>query len=93
MSALDAYVAHLQLRSIQDLLSAVSAQQRRRRAEEFRAARHRPGIDWPGLASDEELRRRWVELTEIARALDASSTLGPIHDVTLELVDVFQEAS
>ena len=57
---------HLQRRVLKEALREASATYWRRRAEEFLAARHRPGIDTPGEAATDELSDRSAALTELA---------------------------
>lgn len=47
-----------------------------RRAREFEAARHRPGVDHPGRASLDELRARWVQTTRVAQACRNRAQVG-----------------
>lgn len=73
---LDEYVQHFQARALADALIAANHKQLLRRAEQFEAARHRPGIDYRGQATDEQLRTRWIRCTEQARALRAAASIG-----------------
>ena len=66
------YLEHFQRRVLQDAIASAHAAQLIRRAEQFEAARPRPG-DFHGRATREELSRRWRELTEIAAALRAKA--------------------
>jgi hypothetical protein len=87
-------ITHFQLRALQDAVTEASAKQKLRKAAEFRAARHRPGIDYPGQATTvAQLRARWIELTQIAVALENQATLMPIYDVTPELLDLLREVA
>lgn len=58
------YVEHFRARVLQDALTEALRSTWLRRAEAFEAARHRPGIDFPGTATVEQLRAKWLELTE-----------------------------
>ena len=53
-----------------DVFLDVSAAQWRARAEEYRAARPRPG-DYTGQATVEDLREQWRRLASIAEACEA----------------------
>lgn len=64
-----------------------------KRAAEFEAARHRPGVDWPGQASEVDLRRRWRDLTETARACRARAEVGVHEDVPELITTVLNEAA
>ena len=68
------YLEHFQMRVIQDAISSAHAEQLIRRAEQFEAARPKPG-DFHGQATRDELSRRWRELTSIADALRAKAEL------------------
>lgn len=68
------YVEHFQARVIQDAIASAHAGQLIRRAEQFEAARPQPG-DFHGLATREDLSRRWRELTAIAEALRAKAAV------------------
>ena len=70
------YTAHFRARVLQDALVEATSAYWLRRAEALEAARHRPGIDYTGQASMEELRARWVALTELAAACRSRATLG-----------------
>lgn len=68
MSRLALDVEHFRGRILQDALTQATAEHWKRRAETLEEARHRPGIDWPGRATVDELRARWVALTTAAAA-------------------------
>lgn len=69
------YVAHFQARSLQDALASAHRGQLLERAERFEAAKHRPGIDFAGAASMDDLREQWCRCDERARALRAAAEL------------------
>jgi hypothetical protein len=77
MSAdLDLVAAAFAADVIREALSAGRAVTYRRRAEMLRWAQHRPGIDWPGGASLDELRARWSLLEEAAMACERTARLA-----------------
>jgi len=88
------YVEHFRARVVQDALNEATASYWTRRAETFEAARHRPGIDYPGQASLDELRERWRDLTEIATACRNRATVSLMQDgIEPEVVAALREAS
>ena len=91
MTTIPTYVEHFRSRVLQDALTEASAVYWRRRAEHLEAARHRPGIDFPGRASTEELRARWVALTEAASACRARADVALIDDATADVAAVLAE--
>jgi hypothetical protein len=88
------HVAQFQRRSIAGAVLDASATQWLKRADEFEAARPRPG-DYYGQASREQLRARWDELTQIAKACRAKATVLRELDMpdVLDLVDDVLEES
>ncbi len=68
---LDYFAARL----IQDALNEATATYWKRRAQALRNARPRPG-DFLGSTTPEELRRRWLDLTEAACACDARAAVS-----------------
>ena len=96
MSAYDGladYVEHFRERVLQDALNEATASYWARRAEMFENARHRPGIDYPGLATIDELRVAWCELSETAQACRNRATVSLMQDGNDTEVDVLGEAS
>lgn len=88
---LDEYVAHFRARVLQDALASASRGFWLRRAAELEAARHRPGIDFTGRASVEELRARWTALTASAAACRARAEVALIEDTTDEAAGVLAD--
>lgn len=86
------YVEHFQMRVLQDALASAHAGQLIRRAEQFEAARPRPG-DFHGRATRSDLSRRWRELTEIAEALRAKAAIVSDSPVSLHVVDELREVA
>lgn len=78
---LDDYVLHFGARAVADALIAANRTQLLHRAEQFEAARHRPGIDYRGQATDDELREQWTRCNERARALRAAASIGRLGAV------------
>lgn len=87
------YVAHFRERVLQDALNEATASYWTRRAETFEAARHRPGIDYPGRATLDELRARWCALTETAQACRARAQVSPLDLIEPAVVDVLGEVA
>ncbi len=75
---LTGYVEHFRARVVQDALTEATGAYWLRRSEVFEAARHRPGVDYPGAASLDDLRERWVTLTETAQACRARAQMSPL---------------
>lgn len=80
-------------RLLQDAMVDATRMYYRRRAEQLEAARHRPGVDWPGRASDTELRDRWRNLTETAQACRARAEIGAHEDVPELVATVLEEVA
>jgi len=80
-------------RILQDAMTDATRSWWLRRAEQLEAARHRPGIDWPGRASEDDLRRRWRALTEAAQACRARAELGAAEDVPELIATVLTEVA
>lgn len=74
-----------------DVLVHANRQWWLRRAEEFEAARPRPD-EFHGNASREELRARWIDLTEIAQACRARAGVAPVEDFRGAVTSVLREA-
>ena len=74
------YVDHFRARVVQDALTEAMRSYWLRRAAAFEAARYRPGIDYPGLATIEEHRAKWRQLTEKAAACRAHATICLFDD-------------
>ncbi len=88
------HVEHFRRRVVQDALSEATSAYWCRRAEMFENARHRPGADYPGLATIDELRVAWRELTEIAQACRNRATVSLMQDGNdIEIVAALREAS
>lgn len=75
---LTAYIEHFRKRVVQDALTEATADYWIKRAETFEAARHRPGVDFPGDASLDQLRERWHQLTATAEACRRRATFSLI---------------
>lgn len=84
---------HLVGRILQDAMTDATRSWWLRRAEQLEAARHRPGVDWPGHASEDALRRRWRDLTETAQACRARAEIGAAEDVPELIADVLAEVA
>ena len=74
------YVDHFRARVLQDALTEALRSTWLRRADAFEAARHRPGIDYPGTATVEQLRAKWLELTEKAAVCRNHATVAKFQD-------------
>jgi hypothetical protein len=83
---------NIERRHVQAIVADAWAPQRRRRAQEFLDARHRPGIDFPGRErTPEQHRANNVVLTEIAEALTNSAALCPLDEIRADVVNVLRE--
>lgn len=80
------HLDHFQHRVIQDALSEGTAAYWRRRAETFRNARPTLG-EFHGNLTAEQLRAKWLELTEIADACDARAELALMGDEAIPEID------
>jgi len=88
------YVDNFRRRVMQDALSEATAAYWIRRAEVFEGARHRPGDDYPGVASLDDLRERWVALTELAQACRHRAAVAQMQDgIEPEVFEALREAS
>lgn len=74
------YVAHFRARVAQDALNQATARYWLRRAEELEAARHRPGVDYVGNASAEDLQARSIRATDTAAACRNRAAVSLIQD-------------
>ena len=74
------YVDHFRARVLQDALTEALRSTWLRRADAFEAARHSPGIDYPGTATVEQLRAKWLELTEKAAVCRNHATEAKFQD-------------
>lgn len=90
MSGLELDVDHFRTRVLQDALTQATSAYWLRRAATLEAARHRPGVDFRGRASDDELRVRWVELTAAAAACRARAAVGLGADALADIDDVLR---
>lgn len=75
MNALEQHIVHV----IAEAMQSATARYWLRRAQEFEAARPRPG-DFHGQSTIEDRRRRWRELTEIANACRARAYVAQKYD-------------
>lgn len=69
-------------RLLQDALTEATATYWRRRAAELEAAAHRPGVDWPGHATDAQLaaqRRRCLLTARACRQRAQLATWPEVH--------------
>src|SRR4051794_37351162 len=89
-SATVRYITNVQRGLLVDVALGADPLYWERRAQSLEAARHRPGIDYPGQADVEQLRARWVALTEAAKACRARAQLCPV-ELLESLVDVLGE--
>lgn len=87
------YVEHFRARMLQDALNEATSRYWLRRAEQFEDARPRLG-EHLGTQSAEQLRSKWLELTEIATACRNAATLALWQtDVTDEVVEALREVA
>ena len=89
----DNYFESFQHRIVLDALSEATHAYWLRRALALEAARHRPGVDFAGSATREELRDRWAALTEAAAACRARAGFGLAPEVAGEVADVLTEVA
>lgn len=87
------YVEHFRARILQDALNEATSSYWLRRAERFEAARPRVG-EHHGNQTVDQLRSKWLELTEIATACRNAATLARYQtDVTDEVVEAVREVA
>ncbi|BAK36064.1 hypothetical protein MLP_30500 [Microlunatus phosphovorus NM-1] len=84
---------HLAVRILQGAMTDATRLWWLKRAEQLEAARHRPGVDWPGRASENDLQRRWWDLTEAAQACRARAEVGVAEDVPELIATVLAEVA
>lgn len=90
---LESFVDQFRARVLQDALSEATSSYWLRRAEQFEDARPRLS-EHHGQQSADQLRARWVELTETATACRAAAALARYQtDVTAEVFDEPREAA
>lgn len=93
MTDLAQYVEHFRARVLQDALNEATASYWIRRAEAFDAACHRPGIDYAGKASLDDLREQWVRATVTAVACRHRASVALLQVVEPEVVEAIREAA
>ena len=86
------YVDHFRARVLQDALTEAMRSYWLRRADAFEAARYRPGIDYPGLATIEAHRAAWRDLTEKANACRNHASIA-LFDDTAAIYEHLRDAS
>lgn len=72
---LDDYAQHFAGRVLADAITAANREQLLKRADDFDAAKPRPG-DFTGQADPQTLREIWQRCEQKARALRSAATLG-----------------
>ena len=77
-------------RLLQDVMADASRAQWLKRAEQFEAARPRLG-EFYGQSSPEQLRERWLALTEVARACRARAEVCAPHEFARDVENVLTE--
>ena len=70
---------HIRYRWLCEAVSQSTADQWRRRAETFRAARPQPG-EFHGQQTPEQIRAKWRELTALAEVCEHKATLCAVPD-------------
>lgn len=86
------YVEHFRARILQDALNEATSSYWIRRAEQFEGARPRLG-EYYGTQSVDQLRTKWLELTEIATACRNAATLARWQtEPTAEVLEAIREA-
>ncbi|GAB6983519.1 hypothetical protein [Nocardioides pyridinolyticus] len=91
MTELAAFIDHFRQRVLQDALTEATATYWLRRAEQFEAAKPRPG-DFHGLLTPAELSAKWSELDSIARACRVRASASPVG-ISHEVADALSEVA
>lgn len=73
------YFEHFAARCVQDAINSGLRATWLRRRDAFLAARPRPG-EFHGAKTPAQLRSRWMELTEVARACEARAEVSLQHE-------------
>lgn len=86
------YLEHFQARVLQDALAEATSSYWLHRAEQLEDARPRPG-EHHGSLTVEQLRGKWVELSETAEACRHAAAMAPLQDDGGQALDAVREAA
>lgn len=86
------HLEQFERRLLQDALTTATARYWKQRAAVFEAAKPRPG-DYPGQATEADLREAWQRCDAAAKACLARAKCVPFDEVTDEVVAAIREAA